>query len=254
MVLRLVQNDRLRLASSGSEVAGVHGVEHVVPTIQELARVNLFRAPPFVQCRREIPGAEIRDGEIVVSGAVGGIAIDELLVVRDGLIVIARYSAVEEPERAIFLALGHAVDDGECLLPQLARLFLPAEPRSRVRRAGVRPAEVRVEVDRAPVVREGLLVFGARRKVLSERVLARRIQRSCSERLALRLPDVLGSRVAKLPSHVLRQHRDCAEDLRLVPHSPADFGHDAPGRRRRARAPGRRSRVCRPKPILRAAA
>jgi hypothetical protein len=156
-----------------------------------------------------------------VAGAVCRILLDELLVVRDGLFVVAGDRSVVEPERPVFLALGHPVHFLERHLPPRLGIVRPAQPRRTVGRAGVGAAEVRIEIDRALVVRQRLLVLGAGGEILGERVLARRVERGCGERLALRLPVLARGRVAERAAHVLGEHRDRAENLAPIPDATA---------------------------------
>jgi len=245
---RIVFEDAARRVGRVVEIAGVHCVERVVAAIFQAFRIQLDGAPSLTTGIRETQGAEVRDGEVVVSRKVRRIQLDEFFVVLDGLVGVVLDQLEVVAERPVAFALGHLVDQRQRLAPHLLRLFAASGIRRRRRPSRIRPAERRILFDRLLVVRDRLIVLAVGRQLLRDRVALHRVECRGCERFRLEL--ARGRRIAEGPPQLVGDAADRLQHLTLGRCAGGSAGDDvAGGRVERFDAdlvaiPGARDRPC----------
>ena len=197
------------------EIARVHRVQRDVGLLHHIFWIERDRAAPILESLGEMMEKELGVREIPLTRRIARIGADERRVVLGCFFVIPRAAEIVRAERPIFLALVHAIDERERLVIRCLRFLDAAEPLTAHGEARVRASEVRVELDRASVMRNRVLVAPANGEILCDPVLMKRLERGGREGFAAgRLCRVDGL-VANSRAHLGRQRAHSRQHLGL---------------------------------------
>ena len=114
--------------------------------------------------------------EIVMPGPIGRIESDELRIVLDGLLVIARGGQIIGAKGSILFTLGHTVDERQRTFIGLRGSLTATEDCRACRRRGVRAAEVGILLDSLTVRGDRLIMFTSGKRVPARREVPRRFR------------------------------------------------------------------------------
>ena len=117
----------------------------------------------------------MRECEVAEARIVSWIGRHERAEVLRGLLVVLDGCQIVPAERAVLLAIVHAIDERQSRLPGGIGLGGVADSLCADGEARIRAAELRVELGRLPVVHHRLVVVSRERQILRGGVLAERL-------------------------------------------------------------------------------
>ena len=208
------------------EVTGIHRIQRVVGTIDDVVRVDRQRLAPRLSRPVEVQVIEIRDGKIVEARTIRRVQLGKLRIALDAFFDIAGDGKVVQAQRAITLPFRHRVHHRHGLLPELFRFLLPAKLEQTERPARQRAGKIGVLLHGRLVIGQGFLVLGRQHQFLRPGVVFERLQRRGGEGLADDAALARGRGVAEVGPHIVRELADTGEHLQLVPGHHRGIGGD----------------------------